>query len=336
VTGLEVAIATQVSKRAWLVIKSALQGGDVGRLIHAVASTLADTTGLSATTLSPLRDDEAFLTALASYFRTGRFPREEMILAIEPFVGPLSPELPPRESAETVAAAIETMAHRAFQTDREAMHFEFSRVHEALVSGLNGASRSAEVEGVPQWRPHLQTIDYANVPRLLLEPGVDLSFDPRALGALESIDHLAGNMPGYLIAINLIKQASAGWFVRAIDVGDFKALRERHERELVSFAASFRTKNVPGLYELRHGWEMPQTQNELPHVYVKAGKRRVVLWIDPRWLTTSTAFVHLSSGWAKLAGLAIVRSVTATTVTATPLIFGLPHNPWSLALDARV
>src|SRR5258708_35395314 len=106
-TGPETVIATQVARRALPVIRNVMQGGDVGRLIDAIEKTLSKETGLSATALGPLKQDEAFGAAFATYVRTGRLPREEFVAAIEPYVGALNDTGSPRETAETFAPVIE-------------------------------------------------------------------------------------------------------------------------------------------------------------------------------------------------------------------------------------
>jgi hypothetical protein len=101
---------------------------------------------------------------------------------------------------------------------------------------------------------------------------------------------------------------------------------------LVSFERTFRTKNI----------RLPQSLTEYdravtgnletdPHLYAKLRSRTVYMRIDPRWITTTTAFAEFSpsGGQGKFAGLGVVNSIDdqAQTANATPYLVGLPSNP---------
>ncbi|MES1942669.1 hypothetical protein PC39_01040 [Salinisphaera sp. PC39] len=103
----------------------------------------------------------------------------------------------------------------------------------------------------------------------------------------------------------------------------------------------FRTKNVP--------IEVPADASKLrkftgvlakdPHIYCQLGSFKIVMFIDPRWITTSTALVLFrpSSGQSVFSGLGCVTGVDyeASTVTVTPWVIGVPQSPFDDARGTR-
>lgn len=90
-----------------------------------------------------------------------------------------------------------------------------------------------------------------------------------------------------------------------------------------------RTKNVPMIVNAPAASSANFTGNlaKDPHIYAQIAEFRVVLFIDPRWITTSTAFTLFrpSSGQSTFTGLGIITGVDydAGILTVTPWALGL-------------
>jgi hypothetical protein len=61
-----------------------------------------------------------------------------------------------------------------------------------------------------------------------------------------------------------------------------------------------------------------------PHIYIERDGRKIYLPLDPRWVTTQTAFTTFTSGIAKLAGVGLVRAVSDDSALVSPLAIGGP------------
>jgi hypothetical protein len=99
----------------------------------------------------------------------------------------------------------------------------------------------------------------------------------------------------------------------------------------VSFSALFRTKNGAKLYKARDKRQSLTFSGNLtqdPHIYKTCGTQSLVMMIDPRWVTSNTAFVQFASGQQRFAGLCVVNRVEKGLIFASPLILGTPKGPW--------
>lgn len=94
----------------------------------------------------------------------------------------------------------------------------------------------------------------------------------------------------------------------------------------------FRTKNVP---MLSRSASPPATVftgslTKDPHIYARVSEAKIVLNIDPRWITTSTAMTLFrpSSGQSTFSGIGKITAVDYDTdvVTVTPWAIGLPRG----------
>lgn len=67
-----------------------------------------------------------------------------------------------------------------------------------------------------------------------------------------------------------------------------------------------------------------------PHIYAKTGAFKLVIYIDPNWITTSTAFTLFkpSSGQSTFSGLGRITNVDYEdrVITATAWVVGLPRG----------
>ena len=65
-----------------------------------------------------------------------------------------------------------------------------------------------------------------------------------------------------------------------------------------------------------------------PQIYKQCGSAKLVMMIDPRWVTSNTAFVQFASRQQRFAGLCIVNRVEKGLIIASPLVLGTPKGPW--------
>jgi hypothetical protein len=107
---------------------------------------------------------------------------------------------------------------------------------------------------------------------------------------------------------------------------------------LVAFNARFRTKNIPGPDGDAYSGRKPSgLLKDGPHIYYKAPNYKLLLTIDTRWITTSTAFSIFTSGQELFAGIAIITGVDSkiSEIRATPLLLGTPRSQIADAFSER-
>lgn len=178
---------------------------------------------------------------------------------------------------------------------------------------------------------NVASIDYFNVPRVLMDPkSGDLfarQLDP-ALAFVQSLHGLGGNLGSVLVAIRRFLQE---WQPHTVPF--HPNLDQRGVGQYVAIeAVLFKGRQFP-LAAIEEGRSVP-LRGDLkkdPVLYCTLGKRRVYLPIDPRWITTSTAITHLSGrhGEALLSGIAMLRYAAPTELRLTPLVLGSPRQPYA-------
>jgi len=106
----------------------------------------------------------------------------------------------------------------------------------------------------------------------------------------------------------------------------------------LSFSSLFRTKNGAKLYKARDKGKVPTFSGDLahdPHIYRKWGSAKLAMMIDPRWVTSQTAFCQFASGQQRFAGLCTVTRVEEGLILASPLVLGTPKGPWDNMFPSR-
>jgi hypothetical protein len=174
------------------------------------------------------------------------------------------------------------------------------------------------------WAEELSTLDYINVPRVLLDPAAAGLLNEPGLDALPDLRTLRGM--GFAIGrvMLALERVIVSWEAHAIGLDQLAVLGEEDIGVRVSFETSFRTKNMTGTDKQRPGFELSGVLEDDPHIYVNVGGRKVYLPLDPRWVTTSTAFVTFTSGIARLAGIGQLRAVDSEMAIISPLAIGAP------------
>jgi len=208
------------------------------------------------------------------------------------------------------------------EADAEEEHFssavllEMKAQHEAWVE--------AQFAQGKEWQEELSTVDYVNVPRLLLDPaaaGLIGESDRAYLAALTTLRD-----QGFHIGTiaHILGQVVAKWNAHAVPLSAALEIGEGAVGARISFEETFRTKNMTGAEKRRPGFELSGDLGEDPHIYVKEGDRKIVFPLDPRWVTTSTAFTHFTSGIASLAGIGLLRAIDGELAIVSPLVVGSP------------
>ena len=173
---------------------------------------------------------------------------------------------------------------------------------------------------------NFKVLQYINLPRLLYEPSLYENLKNSEyfnnFGTIRNLREVA--FPGIINIENIVTEFVKNWKPSAISLQD---INEEKIGARVNFEANFITKNVPPEHE---AYDFKSTGNieKDPHLYCKIGQHKVYLTIDPRWITTSTAFVAFKSGRTKVSGIGVLAAVDKTTARITPFLLGLPTKPW--------
>jgi hypothetical protein len=181
------------------------------------------------------------------------------------------------------------------------------------------------------WRSTISQLTYINVPRLCEQAEMrGYQVDLRSYKDSQTLHSLGWSLNDVMSAFRAVL---AHLTIEAVALQDV-ILHESIVGSAISFDRQrFRTKNVP--------MEMPGEVSKLrkftgslvkdPHIYCQLGRFKVAMLIDPRWITTSTAFTLFrpSSGQSVFSGLGRITSVDyeAGVVTVTPWVIGLPRSP---------
>lgn len=176
----------------------------------------------------------------------------------------------------------------------------------------------------PEWREELSTVDYVNVPRMLLDPASSGLIKEGERAYLSELSTLRGQ--GFSIGriAFILGEVVEKWRAHATPLDEVSGLGDDAVGSRVSFEETFRTKNMTGSEKQEPDFQLSGELENDPHIYVKKGDQTIWLPLDPRWVTTATAFVTFTSGIAPLAGVGLVRAVSEDSVIVSPLVVGGP------------
>jgi len=180
----------------------------------------------------------------------------------------------------------------------------------------------------PIWDTKLFHLYYINVPRLsMLAAMRGASLDLSQFGEIATLHGLGWELNRLIGGFNhLLQQVQlqAAPLDVALGALDMRGM-------VISFNHEFRTKNIH-MPERDNFVDMAFTGNLKadPHIYHRSNGLRIVMNIDPRWVTTTTAFCHFrpSSGRNTFAGLGFVNGTDKTSgiVSISPYVIGMPSN----------
>ena len=114
-----------------------------------------------------------------------------------------------------------------------------------------------------------------------------------------------------------------GFEINAVPLARLQFAAEDLTGFTVSFDSMFYTKNGPMTTDGPPP-RVPTAWQDATYIHTKIGKRRFVMVLDPRWITTSTAFSDFRSGRTRFAGLAILKKARGLDdpIIASPIVIG--------------
>ena len=180
-----------------------------------------------------------------------------------------------------------------------------------------------------KWTTRLHNLYYLNVPRLLvLSALTGKSLDLSRYGHIVALHELGWDLNGLMLGFkSLLGQVE----LKAVTLEQAIALGSEARGVIVSFNQQFRTKNI-NMPDSPEGYlrAVRGDPSNDPQIYTRVGQHRVTLIVDPRWITTTTAFVQFrpSGGRGDFAGLGLVNALCDGSMSITPLVIGLPSNPF--------
>jgi hypothetical protein len=184
------------------------------------------------------------------------------------------------------------------------------------------------------WQEDLSTLDYINVPRLLIDPEARGPLAMRDIEDLASLTTLRDQGLHLIRIMVAFEEVFKSWNAKAVGLAVVDELGSDAVGARVSFEETFRTRNMAGSDKQQPGFELSGDIEKDPHLYVKKAGRTIYLPLDPRWVTTSTAFVTFTSGSARLAGLGLLRAVDEGSAIVSPLAIGAPPlTGWNKAFE---
>ena len=178
-------------------------------------------------------------------------------------------------------------------------------------------------------RVNVSQFYYLNITRLaglafLSGHDVDLSF-------IKGIRLLADTGLGMTAALVQFERILRSIHLNALVAEHVNLLDEAIIGATLTFEGAFRTRNLPTIDDIRKGkFSMCGLLTQDPQIYRRAQEARLVLPIDPKWITSTTGFAEFrpSGGKGRFAGACTVAQVdlVAKTVVATPLFIGIPRS----------
>ncbi len=178
----------------------------------------------------------------------------------------------------------------------------------------------------PSWEAKIEQVYYLNIPRLsMLTSNLNEEANKYNLEELDTLSDFGFNlfhlMENFKSIINKID-------LKSIPLNEAISYPDDIIGCYVSFTDRFRTKDIiiPGSYGIK-----TTSQEKLnPHIYTNIDGYKIVLSINYKWITTSTAycFFRPSGGHSKFSGFGIVNDIntTAKVIYITPYIIGLKKN----------
>lgn len=221
--------------------------------------------------------------------------------------------------------------------DDDPTTYPVSRLHRIKDEHIEWIATSL-VKPTP-WRSTISQFTYINVPRLCEQAELHgFHVDLRQYKENKTLHSLGWELNYVMSAFDTVLGHLS---VDAVPLQSI-ILHEGFIGAPISFDRQrFRTKNVP-INPSQRIKDLPRFTGDLtkdPHIYAQVGQFRVVLFIDARWITTSTAFglFRPSSGQSTFSGLGRITGVDyeAGVVTVTPWVIGLPKGPFDELFEER-
>ena len=162
-------------------------------------------------------------------------------------------------------------------------------------------------------------IYYLNFRRILEH--VDIRASELELGYLTStttkITPLYNNIESSIYLERKLMEILQSWDPEIVSIED---LTLQNQGKMIMIERNFRTKNVPLPSDGQAKCQFNGDLNKEPHIYCKINDMKVISLVDPRWITTLTAFAMLKSGHSKFKLLGTIAKVNPRESFVSPLI----------------
>jgi hypothetical protein len=185
--------------------------------------------------------------------------------------------------------------------------------------------REKSAIGIP-WKSNLSDLYYINLPRLAMlaiTQGFDI--DLNSFSGIENLYSLSFESALILQKFeNLLKQL----LIKSTDIENLTLSSIDKVGIIVEFRNYFFTKNLPKLNSLEKRSVLSGDLSEDPHIYKDHQGIKLILTIDPRWITTYTSFINFRNRKEYFAGLCRIKTIDTTNKIAicTPYIIGIPKS----------
>lgn len=175
------------------------------------------------------------------------------------------------------------------------------------------------------WQGELASLDYLNVPRILLDPAAQDVLGKAEVASVSVSTTTLRDM-GFQLApiMYAFEQVFTSWRACALP---FSAIKEHGDQAVgarISFDETFWTKGMTGSDKMDADFVLSGDIENDPHIYLKEDGRKVYVPLDPRWVTSSTAFHDFTSGRGRFAGMGLLKSVTDKRAVISPIVVGRP------------
>ncbi|TPW22690.1 HNH endonuclease [Marinobacter nauticus] len=246
-----------------------------------------------------------------------------------------NPNMPQHELDSPKNLLLLCRKHHKYVDDHPEL-FSVERLAEIKLNHLIWVGRQLSV--AKSWSCNLATLHYLNIPRLTILSAMSGEMVSYDIDTSKGLYCLGAKLLGVM---NAYQRLLENMHPKVSDMPDFKEPTDDQIGLIFKFNDRFRTKNAPWPDRTADYSDfLTGNIDQDPHIYKTFGDCKLTMVIDPRWITTTTAFSEFipSAGHNKFSGLAMVKSIDqeAGVVTATPLVIGIPKSPLQSIFEMEV
>lgn len=237
-----------------------------------------------------------------------------------------NPNIPPEELDLPNNLLLLCRKHHKYVDDYPEL-FSVERLAEIKLKHVEWIVRQLSI--AKAWGCNLATLHYLNIPRLTILSAMSGKMVTYDIDTSRGLHCLGDKLLGIMVAYQGLLEKM---HPKVIDMPDFSEPRDEQIGMIFRFNDRFRTKNAPWPDRtIDYSRFLKGDIEKDPQVYKKFGDWKLIMTIDPMWITTSTAFCDFapSGGHNKFSGLSMVKSIDydGKVITATPLVMGIPKSP---------
>lgn len=177
-----------------------------------------------------------------------------------------------------------------------------------------------------KWNLNFSQLYYINLPRISIITaynGIEVDFD--FMDHFQCLHKIGFRLNSIMLRIKDILQSLAVYSIplpadlSKVEIG-----------QTIEFTEKFRTKNMPSPNIVcDEKYALKGSLKDDPYIYFSKNGKRLILTLDPKWMTTSTSFADFSCRWIITSGLAMIKQIdNSGNIIATPYFLGIPKNPW--------